>query len=327
MTSKIKAVQRNNAVKNEGTIYKNPAFITTKDMIDVKQALYETKIINYNSTPMFINYNKDQIKKINKKSKKMFRNHFAIDRKLHDVKLARFIENGKLDYFFCDLCGNFTAKNAWWFYKHSNHFSDGCRLPLTIQVLNRKKSWQKAVLSVTENSKKHLLPEVRKMMDMTQDTGFFALSDKLTLNLITQLNALYLSMPDKRIELRSITIYKNSDINYLAKEMAYFDIILYNQKFDRLRYGKFLNCIKNYQRTTSTVIIPKRKRRKRKHMQKPLETYAQRLGIRTKRDLKKLQFVGVKAAITRLANKEDTLPGRIIGGIKREITERYKKVG
>jgi len=327
MTSKIKAIQRDNAVKNEGIIYKHPAFITTRHLFDVKQALYDTHIITHKSIPLLINKDKQEAKKIDKKSRQMFKKTIIAAQSLHEIKLNKILDEGdQIDYFFCDLCGNYTVKNAYWFYKHRHFFADGCRLPLTVQVLHRKTEWHKAILEITKASKNYILPDVREMISQAKDIGFFGLSYELILNLSTQLNALFVSLPDKKIVLRSITVYKNSDINTMAKEMAYLDIVLYDKKFDNKTYGKFMNCIKEYQRHTKGTILKKKKRGRKKKV-KPVLTYAQRLNISTKRDLRKLELRGVKAAITRLAKQNNTKVSSVIGGIRREVTMRYRKTG
>lgn len=169
----------------------------------------------------------------------------------HKVDLNRVLLSGeKIDYMPFDICGNFTISLAAWFYKNQKHFANGMRLPLTLQVNNKKfvgrdfNTINKITKGKYQNFVHHFCQKNRishKNSEMLLQTT--AMQEGIASQLYLLLNC----MPDKNIVIRQVNVYRNSDISDKASYMMMVDAIVYDIKNrNKIALGNFRKVVEGF---------------------------------------------------------------------------------
>jgi len=319
--------QRKPAIEYHGQVYKTAlTFMGNNPKKSDTLRGKETGIFNKNTHMIIVEKKKSKslIKKITKYASEAYKKVDIVNKEIHKVNLGVFLV--MLKYLGFDICGNITAHIVHWFYKSSKYFGKNMRCTITLAATNRKHKLHDSVIEVNGRTyTKH----VEAILKNAKNYGFLGISPKLKENIYTQIFMLMVSMPDKKIIVHSISLYRNSDTSTMATHMVALDTNIVDDNFSVRRRNSLFRIINNYNPTvkeTSRVDlnreIGERKKHKKRKNKVERQTFAQMLGIKYKKDLKKLELPYVKARITMLAKKFNTKPSRIVAGIKREITSR-----
>lgn len=205
--------------------------------------------------------------------------------KAHAVKLENYLDKGdKIDYMPYDICGNFTAQLARWFYLYQEYFADGMRFPITLQVGNKRSqvSVFEAVEYATDDK---YFAFVERFLSNTE--FYFAdgmLSKTAMESLYSQIYLLNCSMPSKELEFKSVNIYSNADevereegqIGKLAETMVLLDIEVKDRHLRQNGIGSLRSILSVYNEMAKreNIVLEHRVRKsKAKKENKPMKLY------------------------------------------------------
>jgi len=317
-SSRKQKSQRSVATENRGDTYKIVPCFPSVEALDIHEG-FENGILTKKTKILAIEKDSSRRKAVKKQLSKRTKNFDIVGSEAHNINLLNYLKDGdKIDYFPFDICGNFTAQLVGWFFRNQHHFADGVRIPMTLSANQRHKDLHKAMAKIVGPSYAKVVKALLKNVPINSHWG---LSEEMKTNIASQIFMIVHSMPDKEIEIRKINIYNNNDKSPKASYMVCLDIYVHESENNSRMYRKLVRIIDKYNSyvaKSSQVDLFQRPKQSKK-ICKALN-YAERLGIKTKKDLAKLASSGVKASITRWANKNNTTSQRIIGGIRRSVT-------
>ena len=152
-------------------------------------------------------------------------------------------------------------------------------------------------------------------------------SDTMLESILSQIFLTIQSMPRKRLDIRQINIYRNSDVNNRATYMMVLDAYLFDAKYDVRKENMLKKIFNVYNSTvgeTSKAYItkPKSKKRGRKAKSQNKVAFMDMFNIKTRADLNETKTA---RAIRKYADKNGMKVGDITAGIGRSLTIRARK--
>jgi hypothetical protein len=301
---------RSYAVSFMGKLYRVVLFFPSHSCIDVKQAL-KNKIIDKYTFIIVVEKNISYLKEI----KETFAQLGLINVCYHlgqadTLDLATVLNGRKIDYMFFDVCGNLTHKIANWFNLYQNYFEDNCRLFLTFSMAFRGKKDGKRDPKFIRVLKKFFKKTKKSIQSKLLFNRNINYSDNLSTQNFKYIKyALYFIFSTKEIEINGSYIYRDKT------PMSLTEVTILKDKPKDKTFDKMLCSL------PSLVYTPKKKRGRPRLKKVVKLSYAKLLHIYNLKDLKAAEkSAGKQAAVTRLANTNGTLKGRIWAGIRREIT-------
>jgi len=244
------------ATEYRGKTYKYAAGFPSTTAIDTKEN-YENGNFDQSTNFLAIEKVKSRRKYIKRKLNPMTNNFKIAGTEAYSLNLNKYFPDNKIDYYGFDICGNFTAKIAGWFFDNQHKFADGMRMPMTLKAVDRKQKLYDAVIKETNNK---YLEKVKKMLKKTlwSGIGAFNLNEDMIKNISTQIFMVDCSMPSKRIEIKNVNIYRNDDKNNMADDMITLDVYVHDSETDVRKQNTFINILNNYNLTVgkhSQVIL------------------------------------------------------------------------
>ena len=332
-------MQRRYAVEYRGKIYENvfllPSDNPDGDLTQGKQ----TGIFKAKTRINGVEYHPDYLER--RKIVKQFlqKNHANsefIGRPLHLIKFDKYVDNGKIDYFGCDMCGNLTPQLAVNLFRHQNSFADGMRFPVTIKIVNRRDETQEAIEMIGRGNHNHWLEHQLKGVSFT---SHFGMTKDLQKNMYTQIYMLLHSMPSKTFTFHRVIVYKNSDTSNRSSHMVFLEMEINDADEDIRRRNRFERILRVYAglcpSRAKEVQLTKPGKVGRPRLQRPGVKKANTvpfhilLGFKCRKDMEKPY---AKAKMTKLATKlaKETgrdmaeLRGSMVAGMNRHWTEVSK---
>jgi len=328
--------QRFFAVENRGKVYKNALLLTsTNPDGDLVQGKKITGIFNEATRITGVEYHPDfpeRRKDVAKFLKNHHKNSHFIGKALHSINFNKLTLKELMDYLGFDMCGNFTGSLAANLFRHQHCFADGMRFPMTIKAVERKDGLQKAVERVVNMDYTRWL---EKKLHGVSFTIPFGMTQDMKRNLYSQLFMIIHSMPSKYINFNRIVVYKNTDANSMASEMAFVDMDVFDSDTDirtQNRLERILNAYAEIcpSRAREVQLYSDAKKKKKASVKKANTVpFHELLKIRSRADMNKPIN---KAKITRLAKKLALETGRevaelrasMVAGLNRHWTEVSK---
>ena len=226
--SKSKAeFNRRILTENFGKTYKVAVSFPSVEAKDLHEN-FETGNYNKGTKVLAIEKLKSRRADVEKQIKKRTNNFKILPKDAHKVNLKDSLKKTeKVDYMGYDICGNFTAQIAGWFYRSQNHFENGMRLGMTLKVDNKRKS--QVFDSILEATDDKYFDRVDNYIKA--DTTYQKMSLPTTTmieSIYSQLYLLIQSMPYKELDIKRIFIYKNYDKSNMAEYMMTLDIYVYD---------------------------------------------------------------------------------------------------
>jgi hypothetical protein len=309
------------ATENRGKVYKNIVCFPSVLAIDT-HASFANGILSKKTNIIAIEKVKSRVKKVSEQLKKHTKKFSIAEKELHSVNLDNYLNNEKVDYLPFDICGNITAQIAKWFFRNQKNFDNNMRFPITIAVNERHRNLRKVVDKVAKQKQIEFFVKMLKNNTVFTDSTGVRLSDKLFGSLANQVYMIVHSMPDKKVNIKSINIYRNSDKSAMAAYMALLDIELSDAKRDIRVYNKFVRIINTYNESVGYNSMAQLKSKAPKEHKK---TIVEILGVKNRKDSltagrkmvisKYISKFAVDSNITvRQASK------RVWGGINRKLT-------
>jgi hypothetical protein len=264
--------------------------------------------------------------KVEKLLKKVVDDAYIIGREIHDTDLEKELEGLKMDMFLFDICGNYTAQLAKWFYTYQHCFADKMRMPMTLYVVDRKEM-HRTVSELTNGKYVRIVDKLLKHTTFSGD-GMFGMSYQLKSNIASQIFLLINSMPNKEIEFKGVHIYRNSDKSTMAAYMVTLDVVVHNAKYNVRKHNMLKRIFDLYDSRLTTDsnsrINFEQKTKKTNAKQTVLvdnyRTIMQK--ITGKKPLTLPLSAGKKAAISRMANKAGKDPLRMQRKIQKAIANQ-----
>jgi len=239
--------------------------------------------------------------------------------KAHSVKLEKYLDKGeKIDYMPFDICGNFTAWLARWFYLYQEYFANEMRFPITLQIGNKRS--QVSVFKAVENATDGEYYNIVEKILRKQNTELYfsnGMPTKTAMeSLYSQIYLLYCSMPNKDLIFKSLNIYNNSEIverqdrqrGKLAEDMVLIDIEVKDRENPKNAIGhlrSILNCYNEMTKGENVELKHRERKTKKKTNKTPRVVYVKMSDIAKYKTYDNIP-TAIKALITKQAIKNNT---------------------
>ena len=291
-----------------------------KEMLKNKAAIRQSFVIA-------IERNKKHARKIRTFLKKHFNKFYIHNGEAYSFDIASVLKGKKIDYAFYDMCGNFNVRIANWFNKCQLLFKEDTSIWITQKIIYRKGEGTKVL-------KRHIGKDIQKdfssklkniqtnIFDGILSTGDFVKHMQLTLQ------AMYMAFDKVNVDF--VSTYQYTD---KMTKMGLAELVIKERQDKDLGFDRF---VASYNRLITSYnslvrfgyprgnwpgfVPPKPKKAK---VKKVVLCFADRLKVKSEKDLQK---DGVKKWIGRYAKMYNTTPKAIIGGIRRTLTVRRKRV-
>jgi hypothetical protein len=320
--------QRSIATENRGKSY-DVVFCLPSTLAKDTHAGFNNKILTKRSKIVAIEKIKSRRAWVKRQMQTMTKNFQIAGTDIHRLKVEKYIdtENEKIDYFPFDICGNFTAGLAGWFYRNQKHFADGIRIPMTLATILRGK--QDLFPAIKEATKGKFAKIIDKIFKHTLFVHPFGITEAMMSNIKSQIFMIVQSMPDKIVDIKQINIYRNEDKSVKAMYMFVLDMYVYDRKVynkphrDIRKYNllkKIINIYnKSVQNTNKVVLDKKIKKTKKIEVVVINNAYeiARFLNINSIKDL----TAGKKAWITKIAKQNNINPIMATEKITRKVAK------
>lgn len=220
---KSKAKQQFNrsvATENRGVSYRNVVMFPSTLALDMHEG-FENGILTKETNIIAVEKLKRRRPTMIKQLRKRTTNFQVSKSDAHSLKLRKYLGPGdKIDYMPFDICGNFTAKLAGWFYRNQQYFADGMRMSITLAAINRNQKTHDLIKEIAGDGCFKIVHKALKHALWTA-VGGFTMTEGMRENIATQVFLFLCSMPDKHIQVNSISLYSNKD----TKEGKFTDMI------------------------------------------------------------------------------------------------------
>ncbi|MCK9544453.1 MAG: hypothetical protein M0R03_20735, partial [Novosphingobium sp.] len=185
------------------------------------------------------------------------------------------LKGAKVDFMFFDICGNITARVAYWFKKHQDCFSLNMRIPTTLAIHHRIGNFKKAISKITND----ITPtEVEKLLFVKNNAFAYDFNKKnIRQDVLFNANILFYAFDKREIEFDGVFVYNDT-----RTVMTLFEIRI---KGDKEKNDTLDRIIEQYDSTVSyqSQIIRRGWTKKEKKIKDvPLKNayqIARRLGI------------------------------------------------
>jgi len=249
------------------------------------------------------------------------------------VKLSKYLEVGdQIDYMPYDICGNFTARIAGWFFRNQKRFEDGMRMSITLTAINRKLETYNEIKAVVGDKYRKVVSKALKNA-VFSGVGGFSLTSDMRDHIAAQVFLLLCSMPDKQVEINRVSIYANTEVSSMAKHMVVLDTYVHDAEHDVRSSNTLFRIVHRYNHKVcdayQVALKPKVKKAKAARVRVP-KTEKVTLTIADKQSLlvKEIITLGVdnkgiawvttgqKAAMTRYCNQLGKDTKKVWGSIR-----------
>ena len=254
----------------------------------------------------------------------------------HRLRLNKFLADGeKIDYLPYDMCGNFTAKIAGWFFLNQKRFADGMRMSVTLTAINRKLETYNEIKAVIGDKYRKVVSQALKNA-VFSGIGGFSLTSDMRDHIASQVFLLLCSMPDKQVEINRVSIYANTEISTQAKHMIVLDTYVYDSEHNVRKSNTLSRIVSRYNSKVcdayQVILQPKVKavRVRVPKAEKVELTIADKQSLLVNKiidsgcDNKGVAWVttGQKAAMTRYCNQLGKSPAKVWSAIRSWIRMR-----
>jgi hypothetical protein len=330
-SKKKDAIGRAPATEHRGETYEVIGCLPSTTAIDVKQT-YENGNTTKTSKLVAFEKVKGRRKKVAAQLKKHTNNFEIVPNDVCDSDLVKYLAKGeKMDLFLFDICGNYEPKLGGWFCRSQKHFANGMRFPMTIQIDNKRQhqSFDSIVEATNGCYHKKTLKILKEMKtSFYYDEGIIP-SDTMLESMLSQIFLAIQSMPRKKLDIRQINIYRNSDKDKHAKYMMVLDAYLFDAKLDIRKENMLKKIFNVYNKTVGKgskayIVKPKRQKPGRKaKAKKPTNkvSFVDLFGIKSEKDLNKDKTIN---AMLDYSEKHCVDFNHMLGGIRRSLTIRAR---
>lgn len=241
-TSKQKELfGRKHTTEDRGQSYNNVVCFPSTTAIDVHQG-FKNGILTEDTLIIAVERVKSRRASVKKQLNKHTKNYYVAGTDAHRLKLDKFLPSDeKIDYLPYDMCGNYTAAIAGWFYRNQKRFADGMRMSVTLTAVNRRPETFDEIKKVAGDKVAKTVSKALKNAEFA-GVGGFCLTSEMREHIASQVFMLINSMPDKHIEINRATIYANTEFSSQAKHMVVLDSYVYDAESD-VRKTNVLNRI------------------------------------------------------------------------------------
>jgi hypothetical protein len=317
--SKNKAeMQRNPATDFRGIVSRVCGCLPSEFALDVHRG-FKTGLLDENTSILAWEKEKTRRTKVARQLAKRTDNYDVIGKNIDNTDLSKWLNGKLMDLFLFDICGNFTAQLAKWFFDNQKCFESGMRMPMTLSANIRHKALHESVI---KDSKGRYIDVVAKAMKnvVFSGEGMFGLTDAMKENIASQIYMVINSMPSKRIKFNAINVYRNSDKSTMAAYMVVLDTTVYNAKFDVRKFNTLKRVLKGYDKQVNekSKLYFDRKRRKTSSKKKKI-AFVDMFNIKSEKDLNKDKTI---EAMFAYSDKHSIDFNHIVGGIRRSLTIR-----
>lgn len=321
--------ERNIAVAFRGKTATTALFFPSKESLDVQKAL-ETGVIDKDTFILAIEKYPHKVKLIEDRFKELGikKTNYYIHpgQAFSFFNLKEVLAGRKIDFMFYDPCGNYTGKIAYWFNQYQDCIADNTRIFFTFATAYR---------GCKGNKKQPTFPsQIDRFTKQTSETIVKQYQSLINLEIPNDISSchvdslrqikmgLYFAFSGKQIQFNeNLHLYKDTQTVMSLLDMTVIGNKSKDKTFDELR-----EVFNKKSSLANQMIIPytsERKCRKtRKHKAIAKLSYAKKLGIFNRQDLKNaLKSAGKKAWIRKYANETKHKSfNRIVAGINRELT-------
>ena len=321
---------RSMSTENRGKVYRNVVCFPSTLALDVHEG-FENGILTEDTNIIAVEKVRTRRPAMVRQLKKRTSNFQVAKSDAFRLKLAKYLKGEKVDYMPFDICGNFTAQLAGWFFRNQPHFANGMRMSLTLAAINRKKKVTDLIKEIAGDS---IFKYVHKALKnaLWSSVGGFLITEEMRENIATQVFLFLCSMPDKHIEVNSISLYSNKGKKKgKFTDMVAIDADVYDSPFrNKYRMGVASKVFHLYNEDAcdaSKVVyadkIPKVKKVRVKKSDMPLTTADKQKMlvaeiIESGVNNKGVAWItsGKKAALTRYCNKLGKDPVKVTSSIR-----------
>lgn len=228
---------RSVATENRGVSYFNVVLFPSTLALDMHEG-FENGILTKKTNIIAVERVRSRRPTMIKQLRKRTRNFQVAKSNAHALNLRKYLKGEKVDYMPFDICGNFTAKLAGWFYRNQPYFADGMRMSITLAAINRNTKTHNLIKKITDNNCFNFVHKALKSALWTA-VGGFLLTEEMRENIATQVFLFLCSMPDKHIQVNSISLYSNKGIKKgKFTDMITLDANIYDSPFkNKYRQG------------------------------------------------------------------------------------------
>jgi hypothetical protein len=358
--------QREKSVEYRGETYKNAIMFFGERALDFQQAL-KNGIVDKNTNIVCIERDFHIAEKIKTKfPEKDFPNLHIVNNDFCKIDFSQYFTAGSIDYINFDICGYMSFPIMETFDGMSYLFSDKMRFHATLHaVIRRPKKITpiiKNIMWYASDEKKSynfdILNWLKKycQKNYTTEENFSWISSELQESISYQLAMIANLTVTHWFKIDRFSVYRNNDVNSMASHMVSIDcdevltdksledievydcrdfVSLFNNDFreDNKNYNDVEFYFPNNNVASLFFDMPpikkgKRIQRVKTDKENNIISYRNLFKIVDRNDLEiKLNKVGFRAYITRIAKQKNTTPKRIIAGIKRELTCEEKQIG
>lgn len=222
---------RMHTTENRGKVYRNILCFPSKLALDT-HAGFDNGILTEDTNIIAVERVKNRRRAVKSQLSKRTSNYQIAGTEAERVKLNKYLKDGdKIDYMPYDMCGNYTAAIAGWFFRNQKHFADGMRMSVTLTAINRKLHTYNEIKAVVGD--KYLKVATKALKNAVfSGVGGFSLTSKMRDHIASQVFLLLCSMPDKQVEINRVSVYANTDVSHMAKHMIVLDTYVYDSEHD-----------------------------------------------------------------------------------------------
>jgi len=237
---------RQRTTENRGHVYRNTLCFPSILALDT-HAGFDNGILTAEDTNIIaVERNKTRRNAVRNQLDKRTNKYQIAGTEAERVKLNKYLKDGeKIDYMPFDICGNFGARIAGWFYRNQKHFADGMRMSVTLTAINRRLETYNEIKQITGDTYIKTAAKAMKNAVFT-GIGVFSMTPKMRNHIASQVFMLINSMPNKHIDINNATIYANTDVSALAKHMIVLDTYVYDAESDVKKTNLFHRIIRGY---------------------------------------------------------------------------------
>ncbi len=332
---------RLHTTENRGKVYKVTAGFPSTAALDFKAA-FDNGILDKDTKIIAIERVKSRRGAIARQLNNLTNNYQIAGTDAHCLKLSKFLaDSEKIDYLPYDMCGNFTAKIAGWFFRNQKRFADGMRMSITLTAISRKLETYNEIKAIV-GDKYHKIVSKALKNAVFSGIGGFSLTSEMRDHIASQVFLLLCSMPDKQVEINRVSIYANTEVSTQAKHMIVLDTYVYDAEHNVRNANTFSRIINRYnEKVCDAYQVILKAKAKKNRVRFPKDEKVE-LTIADKQKMMIAEIVesgcsnkgvawvttGQKAAMTRWCNKLGKNPDKVWRAIRSWIRMRsgYKGI-